>query len=294
MCVKCRRWNLSPLEERWEAIEACERAFSRTRLRVSTDNIALARASDGLDLVRVGTAKFSELAAWRYGKSLHQRWKTRGLPYAAAGLSGYALHLLFNIGVIGVAGFTGIMAAIILPTVAVTQRLGRARVILPDGKVVTLKHRKDNAIELEPDEEHGWALRLATGEQSVRATGTTATHGLRGVLTAANFFGGRPSQINEAIQRIGAVGDSHRFIERVASVASQHGAANVNHLPPEIRFALEMALHEDVERQAMEGELATLTEEWRLADEVAQIADNLLIGSDVVASLNRLKSGRPS
>jgi len=25
VCMKCQRWNLTPLEERWEAVEDCER-----------------------------------------------------------------------------------------------------------------------------------------------------------------------------------------------------------------------------------------------------------------------------
>ena len=47
VCRKCERWNLSPLDERWEAIEECERLFSATRTRVSTDNIGLARMREG-------------------------------------------------------------------------------------------------------------------------------------------------------------------------------------------------------------------------------------------------------
>src|SRR3712207_8482965 len=38
VCPRCARWNLTPLEERWEAIEQCERLYRGTRLRVSTDN----------------------------------------------------------------------------------------------------------------------------------------------------------------------------------------------------------------------------------------------------------------
>src|SRR5262245_21477235 len=34
VCRKCERWNLTPLEERWEAIEQAERQFSTTRQRV--------------------------------------------------------------------------------------------------------------------------------------------------------------------------------------------------------------------------------------------------------------------
>lgn len=42
VCRKCEKWNLTPLEERWDAIESCERLFRDTRKRVSTDHIGLA------------------------------------------------------------------------------------------------------------------------------------------------------------------------------------------------------------------------------------------------------------
>ena len=43
------------------------------------------------------------------------------------------------------------------------------------------------------------------------------------------------------------------------------------------RIALEMALHEEAERAAMEGELDALEEAWREAEEIAAIADNLAV-----------------
>jgi hypothetical protein len=46
VCTACHRWNLSPLEERWEAIEDCERLFRGTLVRVSTDNIGMARLAE--------------------------------------------------------------------------------------------------------------------------------------------------------------------------------------------------------------------------------------------------------
>src|SRR5687767_1870588 len=61
VCRKCERWNLTPLEERWEAIEECERAFRATRLRVSTDEIGLARLKEGLELVRIGEPQRPEM-----------------------------------------------------------------------------------------------------------------------------------------------------------------------------------------------------------------------------------------
>src|SRR5918997_842011 len=51
VCPKCGRWNLTPIEERWEAIEECERLFAGTRLRASTDQVGLARLREGLELV---------------------------------------------------------------------------------------------------------------------------------------------------------------------------------------------------------------------------------------------------
>src|SRR5688572_16251896 len=69
----CERWNLTPLEERWEAIEQCERLFRDTRLRVSTDNVGMARLREGLALVRIGAPQRPEFAAWRYGDQFGRR-----------------------------------------------------------------------------------------------------------------------------------------------------------------------------------------------------------------------------
>ena len=43
------------------------------------------------------------------------------------------------------------------------------------------------------------------------------------------------------------------------------------------RLALEMALHEEQERRALEGELWVLEQAWREAEEIAAIADKLLL-----------------
>ncbi|MDQ3950778.1 MAG: hypothetical protein M3282_10575, partial [Gemmatimonadota bacterium] len=73
VCPSCARWNLTPLEERWEAIEACERLYRGTRLRASTDNVGLARLREGLELVRIGSPLRPEFAAWRYGAKFGRR-----------------------------------------------------------------------------------------------------------------------------------------------------------------------------------------------------------------------------
>lgn len=109
VCQRCTRWNLSPLEERWEAIDTCERLYRSTPLRASTDQIGLAKLREGLQLVRVGAPTRPEFAAWRYGEVFRKRrfatWALMGTSAAVmAGVYGLkylnpALH-----GAIPVAG----------------------------------------------------------------------------------------------------------------------------------------------------------------------------------------------
>ena len=48
-------------------------------------------------------------------------------------------------------------------------------------------------------------------------------------------------------------------------------------LKVDVRLAVEMATHEQAEREALEGELKELEARWREAEEIARIADNLLV-----------------
>ena len=50
----------------------------------------------------------------------------------------------------------------------------------------------------------------------------------------------------------------------------------LHRLPPTLRLALEMSLHERSEQFALDQELATLERDWREAEELAAIADNLI------------------
>jgi hypothetical protein len=50
-----------------------------------------------------------------------------------------------------------------------------------------------------------------------------------------------------------------------------------------------MAAHEEQERRAMEGELAELERAWQDAEEIAAIADDLLLPSGLADRLRRLK-----
>jgi hypothetical protein len=66
---------------------------------------------------------------------------------------------------------------------------------------------------------------------------------------------------------------------------------HVASMAPVPRLALEMAVTEEVERQALAGEAAALEGRWRDAEEVASIADSLLLPTFVTDWLAR-RSGR--
>src|SRR5438128_12109526 len=72
ICPRCSRWNLAPLDDRLERIEALARAGDEGRVAAATDQVALIRWH-GYDLVRVGKPRRLELATWRYGERLRAR-----------------------------------------------------------------------------------------------------------------------------------------------------------------------------------------------------------------------------
>jgi hypothetical protein len=50
-----------------------------------------------------------------------------------------------------------------------------------------------------------------------------------------------------------------------------------------------MALHEEAERRALQGELAELERAWRDAEEIAAVADDMFIPSSVTSAMERLR-----
>jgi hypothetical protein len=68
-----------------------------------------------------------------------------------------------------------------------------------------------------------------------------------------------------------------------------HGDGLIRSGPPELRLALEMAAHEDIELEATRGELSNLEQAWREAEEIGRIADDVLIPGHVRARFTGLK-----
>lgn len=296
VCRKCERWNLSPIEERWEAIEDCERLYHGVRTRVSTDQIGLARHLEGTELVRIGQPLRPEFAAWRYGDQFGRRRK-KTILYGAGGIA-----VLGTVAVAGVA--TGVLSGALLGQTGNFVNVYRnARTLVKirerDGKVLKLK-----APDLEKakilgsgDDDSDWVIEIKRGKLERRWEGEGAVQMANRLLPAINRGGARKSSVQQAVKEIEEAGHPVEFLK----LASLNGAGEngslwtrpqgdgswkpmkekhlglVQKLPHPTRLALEMALHEEQERRALEGELKVLEAAWRAAEEIAEISDNLLL-----------------
>ncbi len=137
VCPRCARWNLSPIEERWEAVEEAERRFADARLRVQSENVGMAKLPDGTRLIRVGAAVPGELAAWRYGGQLLRRRRGYLIATGAAvGIGMAAVGGLAAAGVgMGLLSFSGLFAD------AWEKRKARKvvhRIVTPEGDLRSL------------------------------------------------------------------------------------------------------------------------------------------------------------
>ena len=291
VCRKCERWNLSPLEERWEAIEECERRFRATKLRMSTDNIGLARLKEGLELVRVGSPLRPEMAAWRYGDQFGRR---RRNALFAAGAGAVATATL---------GIGGVAAGVITAATAATLlNMGHTARTIYDWRHVVCRIPADGGDVLLLTGVHVRSARLPrlpTGEVGLEITLGYAPYRLRGqtavraagiILARLNRLSGSRANVRAAVNILEQQGDPRRCFSYAADISGQ-GSHRLSDLDAGVRLALEMAAHEDTERRALEGELAALEAAWREAEEIAAISDNLLPVPGFEALLRQYRSG---
>jgi hypothetical protein len=301
VCFSCGRWNLSPLEERWEAIETCERLFRASRMRVTTSEIGLARLGEGTELVRIGAPLRPEFAAWRYGtRFTRRRARTQALVAgtviaASAGAIAFAPLLVpaltfGTLSVLAFPGFTTLFGAVpVVSVLATRDYLQHERVVghlVRKDRVLTVraKHvrstelhvrRGDPApVSLDVPHDTGWAH--FDGLEAMQAAST--------LLAGANRFGAPEAQVQQAVGLVEELGDAATFLRAAASLGDARNSRMISllnlwrhlgalRLSGTECLALEMALHEESERRALEGELALLESAWRDAEAIARIAD---------------------
>ncbi len=322
VCRRCERWNLTPQEERWEAIEQAERLYGGTRLRASTDQVGLARLRDGTELVRIGRPLRPEFAAWRYGDQFGRRRRRQLLIGAGATTAVVALVVagpltgLFSFG--AVANLQHVYNVAVYARrarrgIAVTDEAAeeRLRVSLVDVERTRLAGDDDAGCALVvPPAPRRWYDVWRSGAPGpateTRLTGRAALFAASRMLPHLNRGGGNALDVRDAVALLDAAGgaaplfaqlarDGRRNGPRVwdgrdwATPAGGHWPA-MGGLGSRARLALEMAVHEEQERRALEGELHELAAAWRQAEEIAAIADDLLLPARLTEQLDQLRA----
>jgi hypothetical protein len=311
VCPVCGRWNLSPIEERWEAVEEAEKLFRAARLRVQSENVGLAKLLDGTRLVRVGQAVPGELAAWRYGTQLLRRRKRH---FLLGGLSSAAVLAVYG----GATALGGGTIAVMVGVQVLENR--RKRKVLyrlpaaedPSGRGAIIRrwhldgmnldagaggelelhirdgHREDPKWRLVPRERRFFPFEVdrRSGDVVV-VSGDVARAVLARAMIHVNHAGASRATLERADHILAEVGSAEGIIQEAAAGGAALGRRAGR--DPEVlvgpaALAFEMALNEASEREALAGELAALERAWKEAEEIAAIADAL----PGEATLNRL------
>lgn len=313
VCPHCGRWNLAPLEDRWEAIEAAERLFRGTRIRASTDNIGLARLRDGTELVRIGEALRPEFAAWRYTNHIVRRRRT-ALALGAATTVGIGAATFGLVGAVGASGggwwiFQGLRG------IYKTARDRRVvhRIPRPEGQLI-IRHGDLWRVEwipardqepprlrlydIDPKQGDGESLGISYHTRRhlpplLDVSGDDAVALGAPVLARLNRRAGSRQHIADALRWLDVFGNPFTRLEAppVSVLALPDGMRDLPHVlapfrsadgrasewPPYLRLAFEMAAHEEQERLYLASHLSLLAEAWKEAEAIARIADDLLL-----------------
>ena len=280
VCPECNRWNLTPIEERWEAIDSAERHFRDCRRVVARENIGICIVADGTLLIRVGEVLPAEYASWRYGRQLRARAAGHGVyRRLVEWLSSITTGTIFAPGV--------------FDRFAVIHRETSG-----EGEAAIRRQDLDGA-EIELGDTGMLRLRLirpVTGVTPV-IEGETARVLLERMLLNVNRESAPDRLLASAVQFLDRHPDGEELFTSLGEGQGPPGRgrlrlhyegegqwrgewanAGVRGFQPVPRYrtvALEMVMHEAVERRALEGELRELLSRWKEAEAIARIADSL-------------------
>jgi hypothetical protein len=299
VCRTCERWNLTPFDARWEAIERCERLFRSTRTRMSTDQIGLARLPSGLELVRIGEPLRPEFAAWRYGDQFGRR-RRRYLAYSAVGVAaGIGMIAGLYTLTASIGGFAGMGSRLIA---AALDRVRAIRVPRAHGGVTRIgpaRARLASISVVPPGTPPVLRVPESMGAPLQRGdfwVGDDALAVASVIAPLGNASGGSRDEIRRAVEIIEGSATPDDPVRTIADANPGYtvkGELSIAGGYPPHRLALEMMLHEAAERRALAGELAVLELRWRQAEELAAIADSLAVSEAVETRLRELRGRRP-
>src|SRR5207237_302328 len=267
ICPKCARWNLAPLDDRLEQIEALARAAREGRVAAATEQVALVRWR-GYDFVRVGKPPRVELATWRYGERLRARRREQLRFVVPVTVAAVGLAVAVNVAAGGSVG----VFVWNMPTIARTiyvGMVGRRKLGLVEppicercGSVMLLRAKHLERARVTRTARDGMALLLncpSCGAEGTMLTGSDAQVALRRGLTYLNLARGGRQRAEDAARLVEGAGGPHQLIDDVA-----RRDLSLRSLAPDRRLALEMAVDERAEVEELERQ-------WKEAEEIAAI-----------------------
>jgi hypothetical protein len=282
ICDECKRWNLVPIEERWETVESLEKiARDEARLMVKTENVSLLRIGD-VELIRIGAAGLPEEAWWRYGREItsrraeFQRYNLRmGRISSAVAMSGVTLARGAIIGI----GMQPVVRTIMREMkFGPTAWRGAARcagcgsvlreIHFDNTKRVIIARGENGALELRY---RCYRCQFEGLHAGYRLTGISAEHLLRRVLAYRHFDGATESHIRASSTVIEEIGSPDQLTQRLALQR-----VHLGELPRPYTLALEIALNELTERKLLQLELKELEARWLEEEKLARIVDDEL------------------
>ena len=288
ICQRCGRWNLTPLDSRLDTVAALERMADAGRVAATTDQVALIR-NGPYDVVRVGKPRRVELAGWRYGERLKARERERLKVVIPVTLAVVGVTIATNIAAGGSSAWL-FMQTPRLGDAVYTGLVGNRRVNVEPpvcgrcGAVMVLRSRHVQDARLSRTVHQDLALLLRCpkcGDVGAMLEGSDAERALRSGLTYVNLKKGRriKRKAEEAADTVERAGGPQQLIARAT-----RNEILVSSLKGSQGLALEMAVDE-------QAEVRDLEREWRRAEEIADIADNLLLPPTIEDELKHLREG---
>jgi len=286
ICPKCSRWNLAPLDDRLERIEALARAAGEGRVAAATEHVALIRWQ-AYDLVRVGKPRRLEFATWRYGERLKARRREQLKFVVPVTVAAVGLAVAVNVAAGGSLG----VFVWNMPNIArmlYTGMVGRRRVSFVEPPIcercgtvlrVQAKHIAYARVVREAQSDVALILSCPTCRtEGAMLVGRDAQTALRQGLTYLAIARGSRQRVEDAARLVEGAGGPDQLIRDVA-----RRELTLRSLAAERRLALEMAVDERAEVEELERQ-------WRDAEEIAGIADGMLsTTTELEEELRRLK-----
>jgi hypothetical protein len=150
---------------------------------------------------------------------------------------------------------------------------------IPDRNGSRSLMRTRHLVDLEVQKTSDGLVLNATHDRGVaRLTGDEALRALGFALSRINYFGASPKHVDEGLTAIAEAGGAEGMLEKAADPIYKnphYGVGVVGTYAAPVRVALEIATREHTERRALENEIALLRNEWREAEEIAEIAGSL-------------------